>query len=294
MLIRPAVPDDSAAVDALLAARTVVDGRAALTEFKTAARRDERAVELVATEGRGVAGYVIAALHGGESFGLELATDPEFDEEEVAVALISHVATVLPEGTTGFLWAWRGTDRTAAQQLGLHRARLLVTMERQLSADDRAHWSPPDDVELVRFRRGVHEDRWLDANRMAFAEHPETGAIDRADLERRLDEAWFDPDGFLLACDPAGDILGYCWTKLHPHGVGEIYIIGVVPTARHRGLGAFLLNSGLADLAGRQGATTALLYVDGEDADLRSFYEQRGFTRSFETAAFALEAQPNR
>ena len=34
-------------------------------------------------------------------------------------------------------------------------------------------------------------------------------------LRAREQEAWFDPEGFLLAFDDEG-LAGFCWTKVHP------------------------------------------------------------------------------
>ena len=62
-------------------------------------------------------------------------------------------------------------------------------------------------------------------------------------------EPWFDPAGFLLA-DRAGELLGYHWTKIHPDGLGEVYVLGIAPAAQGLGLGNALLVRGLRHLAG--------------------------------------------
>ncbi len=62
---------------------------------------------------------------------------------------------------------------------------------------------------------------------------------------------------------------------------GEIYIVGVDPSARGRGLGRILTQAGLAHLraAGRPGA---ILYVEAENQPALKLYRQLGFRRRFQ------------
>jgi mycothiol synthase len=72
------------------------------------------------------------------------------------------------------------------------------------------------------------------------------------------------------------DLLGSCWTKHHPLGVGEIYIVGVSPQAQGRGLGRELVVCGLDHLY-RTGSTTGMLYVDGDNKAAMWLYSELGF-----------------
>jgi mycothiol synthase len=92
-------------------------------------------------------------------------------------------------------------------------------------------------------------------------------------------EPWFDPSGFLLA-DRAGELLGFHWTKVHGDGLGEVYVLGVAPSAQGLGLGDSLLVRGLRHLADR-GCPAVLLYVDGDNPAALRLYGKVGF-RSFD------------
>ena len=81
--------------------------------------------------------------------------------------------------------------------------------------------------------------------------------------------------GFLLA-DRDDTLLGFHWTKIHPDGAGEVYVLGISPQAQGLGLGHTLLTRGLRLLAER-GAPVVLLYVDGDNTAARRLYERAGF-----------------
>ncbi len=286
--------DDQDHIERLLARRSGADQRDALTEYKVAKRRSGEAIEVVAVDSQGIAGYAIAAQHGDGGYGIELVPRPGTAEVQVAVGLMRQLCASLPPETSGYVWAWRDADITAAEAMDFMRTRRLITMERWLDESDDLDPVVPAGFRLRRFVVGEDEAAWVRVNRRAFAHHPETSAIDEADLRRRQSEDWFDPAGFILAVDDADEVVGYCWTKLHPGSLGEIYIIGVVPEVRGSGLGRALLDAGLADLHRRQGAGRVQLYMDGDDAKLTDFYAANGFTRTFETFAYELVCQPKR
>src|SRR5205807_8529636 len=114
------------------------------------------------------------------------------------------------------------------------------------------------------------------------------GSWTMADLLAREQEPWFDPAGILLA-DRDGTLLGFHWTKVHTADLGEVYILGISPDAQGLGLGAALLERGLAYLAGR-GCRTVLLYVDDDNTAAMRLYEHNGFTRYDEDVLWAAPA----
>jgi mycothiol synthase len=159
---------------------------------------------------------------------------------------------------------------------GFRRQRELFQLRRPMT--DTTDAPPmPDGVELRPFVVDRDEDAWLAVNSAAFAHHPEQGSWTAADLRAREREPWFDADGFLLAWR-GDELLGFHWTKLHPNGDGEVYVIGIAPAAQGMGLGKILLMHGLEWLR-RHGCNQVLLYVDADNTTAVRLYERTGFLR---------------
>lgn len=163
--------------------------------------------------------------------------------------------------------------------IGFDAVRELHQMRRRLGADAELPDAPElaDGVRIRAFRPGQDDAAWLEVNAAAFATHPEQGRWTQADLDARMAESWFDADGFLVA-ERDGRMLGYHWTKIHPDGDGEVYVLGVAPRAQGMGLGRVLLVCGLRHLADR-GCPRVLLYVDGDNTGAMRMYERDGFRR---------------
>jgi mycothiol synthase len=133
----------------------------------------------------------------------------------------------------------------------------------------------PADVVVRSFRPGRDEEAWLAVNAAAFATHAEQGRRTLAELQALMAEPWFAPADFLLA-DRDGELLGFHWTKVHSADLGEVYVLGIAPSAQGLGLGNALLVRGLRHLAAR-GCREVLLYVDGDNGTARRLYERAGF-----------------
>jgi mycothiol synthase len=116
----------------------------------------------------------------------------------------------------------------------------------------------------------------VQVNNRAFCWHPEQSHWDVDALAMREAQPWFDPKGFLLAVDEQGRVLGFHWTKAHPEGPGEVYVIGVDPDAQGTGLGAALIAAGMEYLR-EQGLAEVMLYVESDNATALQTYRKLGF-----------------
>lgn len=177
-------------------------------------------------------------------------------------------------------WGWlTGHGFMAARQLFQLRAPLPVETGRR--PQDRP-------IDVRPFHPGRDEAAWLDANRRAFADHPEQGSWTLADLEHRERAPWFDPRGFLIH-EVDRRIAGFCWTKVHRTPlVGEIYVIGVDPDFQGRGLGRALTLAGLDHLATR-GVPEAMLYVEGTNVAALALYRSLGFVEHHRETVYRAE-----
>jgi mycothiol synthase len=219
-----------------------------------------------------LAGY--AQIDGA---GVEVVGEPD----AVAALLDAALLDVGQPARAGPLRVWSHGERSnvapVLRRRGYRPVRTLHQLHRDLS-------EPIPDVPLAEgvtvrdFVPGQDEQGWLALNAAAFATHPEQGRWTQDDLEARKGEPWFDPHGFLLA-ERAGRLIGFHWTKVHPDGSGEVYVLGVHPEAQGLRLGPALLVRGLQRLAAR-GCPQVLLYVDDDNAAAMRLYERLGFTHS--------------
>lgn len=235
----------------------------------------------------------------------EMVVAPSMRRHDLGRAMVEELIQISERDAPGRgmrLWAHGESEaaRGLAESLGFSRARVLWQMRRSLMSP--LPDSPlPEGVQLRTFLPGIDDEAWLAVNAAAFADLPDQGGWTSDDLQRRLDESWFDPSGFLVATDHQGAIAGFHWTKVHgghhedrdhahlhaegvehSHGhgheaLGEVYVIGVDPAHQGTGLGRALLVAGLRSLAAR-GLTQAMLYVDAANTPAIALYSSLGFT----------------
>ncbi|HEV2890739.1 MAG TPA: mycothiol synthase [Frankiaceae bacterium] len=213
----------------------------------------------------------------------ELVVHPDRRRQGIGAALVGQVLGLSSDGRLR-LWAHGNHPAAAelAKRLGFRRARALFQMRRSLYA---ALPKPelPDGVTVRTFVPGQDEERWVEVNNAAFAEHPEQGQWTVEDLRVREKEPWFDPEGFFLA-ERDGELLAFHWTKVHGSGghhheaMGEVYVVGVSPSAQRLGLGPAMTLVGLRHLRSR-GLSQAMLYVDEANTNAIRVYERLGFAR---------------
>ena len=216
-------------------------------------------------------GRVVA---GAVAFGdapAELVVHPSYRRQGLGAGLWRHVA----KAGTGRVWAHGDLPgaRGLASKVRLRPVRTLLVLRLSLG-DESPLESVPDGVTIRAFR-AEDADAVVAVNGRAFASHPEQGAMDRADFDRRAAEAWFDPAGLFVAERADGTVVGFHWTKVED-GVGEVYVVGVDPDAHGGGLGTALTARGLRHLH-EQGLRTVDLYVEGDNAPALAVYHRLGF-----------------
>ncbi len=253
---------------------------------------------LVVTDGaNGTAvGYLnLAPARGGASAMAELVVHPQARRRGIG-ATMARAALEKTAGRNRF-WA-HGTlhpAKATASALGLVAVRELMQMRRSLLGTPEP--AVPDGVRIRTYTGPDDDADLLRVNNAAFRSHPEQSGWTSSQLAERRAESWFDPHGLFLAVDDAsGKLLGFHWTKVHMDkpGLGEVYVVGVDPSAQGRGLGQLLTSIGVAALARRLADApdpTVMLYVESDNTAAVHTYEGLGFTvYSVDTAYAAATA----
>jgi mycothiol synthase len=179
-------------------------------------------------------------------------------------------------------------ERGLPQRAKLVSQRALYQLRRSL-ADPIPPRPVPDGVTLRTFVPGEDEDAVVRVNKRAFAWHPEQSRLDTSELTLLETQPWFDAKGFLLAVDQTDRLLGFHWTKMHPDGLGEVYVLAVDPAAQGNGFGSALTVAGLVYLRER-GAPEAMLYVDSDNAAALNTYYKLGFSHHHTDIEFLVDA----
>jgi mycothiol synthase len=260
------------------------------------------AVHLLARDADGeLVGYAhIDTTDAVEGASAELCVHPLFRRHGLGRALVLGAMSAAEErDPAGRLRLWAHSDHPSANalamSLGFLRSRVLWQMRRSLFAPVPAPTLPPS-VRLRPFRPGDDDAAWLRLNARSFTDLPDQGRWTEHDLRIRIAEQWFDPAGFLLAVRTSdGALLGFHWTKVHGNArpdsladsdeadhvhdpIGEVYVLGVDPSASGSGLGRALTLAGLRYLRDR-GLDQVMLYVDESNTRAIALYQGLGFAR---------------
>lgn len=233
---------------------------------------DQALVELRRGERRAIGDTTALAVISDAEREVELAVHPEQRGRGLGTALARRVADEL-----GAFEAWAHGDLPAAtavaERLGMRRVRTLLQLRAPVpAADARADPLPdgtrayePDDASAL-----------LALNATAFAEHPEQGRMSADDLASRMAEPWHD-DANLIVAAGADGLDAFTWVK--PKGdVAELYVLGVSPTRQGAGLGRRMLQATFVRMRA-VGASTAHLYVEGDNEAALGLYRRAGFTQ---------------
>lgn len=288
----PLAQDDADAVHRLARAAEHVDGVAPLSEQPLLWLTDPAASvrHLLVRAADDLAGYAQIDLGSPAVATTEIVVHPFARSHGVGTALAAHARTVADERGLD-LRVWAHGDLPAARRLAAKTGYTVVRELLRMTLDLRSRTPEtvllPADLTLRTFRPGQDDEAWLALNARAFADHPEQGRMTQADLDARLRESWFDPESFFLVLR-GEDVVGFNWLKVLPdeeQGIddggphertGEIYAVGIDPSAQGMGLGAALTRVGLDRLVAR-GVDTAELYTGRENAVAVRTYERAGF-----------------
>ena len=214
----------------------------------------------------------------GDAFGnqiVELFVHPGRRRQGIGTALVDEVLTI---DSPLRLWSHRDHPGAAriAERRGLTRVRELLQMRLDNSVELPEQTSPSNGITLRTFVPGQDEQGMVDVNKRAFDWHPEQGMLTVADVVAAEQESWFDPAGFFLAVDGEDRVVGFHWTKVHPDGTGEVYVVGIHPDVQGGGLGRALTLAGLHHLR-RLGVPEIILYVESDNAPALAVYRRLGF-----------------
>ncbi|WP_285725772.1 mycothiol synthase [Psychromicrobium xiongbiense] len=239
---------------------------------------------------------------------LELTVHPAHRGRGLGDALIQTVLGWLAAERTDSdsgpsVLAWAHGDHPAARALaaryGFAPVRELLQLSLESfsseSSDPMAQTPPtglPAGFSLRTFQPG-DEDAVLRVNAQAFTHHPEQGSLSLVDLQDRMAQPWFDPQGLFLVFGPDQHLRGFHWTKLEasPSGTaeGEVYVVGIDPQAQGLGLGRALTQAGLDYLRSKRPARI-VLYVDADNTAAVRLYHSLGFTLRHTDVMYHLQA----
>ncbi|GAA3516790.1 mycothiol synthase [Aeromicrobium panaciterrae] len=245
-----------------------VDGVAPFNEASLLALRagDAARVLVLRTDSDGA---LIAAAYASGDAPVEVVVAPDRRRAGIGRSIVDEL---LADGETRF---WAHGDLPGARALaaaaGLGAARTLLVLRLEMVGAPAE--TVPDGITL-RSYEPADADAVVEVNRRAFASHPEQGAMDRADFDRRTRNDWFDPAGLFVA-ERDGRIVGFHWTKVEDN-LGEVYVVGIDPDAQGGGLGKALTARGLRHLW-ESGIRTVDLYVEGDNSPALAVYEGLGF-----------------
>ncbi len=271
-------------IDAFLRRLADHDGFAPFSDGKLPIEPGSDRVLVVSEDDRVVALAASAdhVQHDGSSHReLETAVEPGMRFAAFEGAVVDMALPGVEEAGSSSVWSQRSSLDEALTVRGFAPRRHLDYMEMSLPLT-RGEAGP-----AIAIRTYTTED--LDAivsvNRAAFGDHREAAALDAAAMARYEKEPWFDPRGLLIVEDRG--VVGFCWTRVHDNGDGEIFRIAVDPERQGTGLGRALLYAGFAYLSQQPAVQRGTLWVDRSATAAVSLYRSIGLVVERTNTEFA-------
>ena len=285
-------PDDLEDLGRLFEACRSADGHASIGEHKyldLVAGNADRALGRVFLIEQLMIAYVhLTPRTANTDWVLETALHPDHRDPPIVREVLQAAIDVVADagGGTVRLWVYHPAVDEVVEDLGFRQERRLLQM--RLPLPPRLVPNSPPGHRLTNFEVGADEEAWIEMNNRAFAGHPENGSWDRSILADRIRQDWFDPEGLLMAWE-GSRLSGFCWTKVHPQSMGEIYVVAVNPDRQRQTLGTWLTLEGLWYLYRHRNVTTAMLYVDAANQSALAMYEGLGFSLDHIDRAYTRE-----
>jgi len=269
-------------IRAFLGKLAVVDGTAPLSDAKTVQLAHPERLVVIEEDDEVVALAVTARhLHDDAShhWAIETALTPGLRFPAFEDRLLETALGLAPSREAVSIWSHRHSLDAALQRAGFAVARELgryvveLPLSQPIGGFDVRSFELPDTSDV------------LAINREAYAGHREASSLDEAELRRLLGQEGLGSDGFLLA-DEADTVVGFCWTRVHANGDGEIYRIAVAPKEQGKGLGRSLVLAGFDFLSNRADVTRGTLWADIADKRAVSLYASIGMKLDFVNREF--------
>ncbi len=291
-------------LEALVVAAKAADGHEPFGEHKflRLKRGADLAVGFLAYEDKRLVGYghtLTFDAAGKRRVSCELTVHPQFRRKGIGRAILSRVIehARAQDALTMDLWAYNDSpaSRAIASEFGFEETRRLLHMHRHPGPAPIP--TPTEGASVRPFRPGKDDEMWVALNNRVFAGHPENGEWTTDDFSARLRQPWFRPDD-LLILEIDGEPAGFHWLKVEEREgegwVGEVYVIGAAPEYHGRGLGRFLLATGLTHLSNRDVDAVAV-YVDQSNDRAVALYESFEFHHHHVDVLYSLTlpAEPN-
>jgi mycothiol synthase len=262
-------------IDVLLTRVSDLDNTPALSDAKLAQLGDVAQTVLI-EEGDEVVAMGVTSHHlqsnGMRHWAVETVVVPGLRFDAFEDRLLATALDLVPSEASISVWSHRSSLDAALGRAGFVTVRELAYMVIELPV------SRSNTEITVRSFEPADAAAVVALNRNAFASHREAASLSEADVEELVGSEGMRSGGFLIAEDDVA-ITGFCWTRVHANGDGEIYRIAVSPQRQGRGLGRSLLVAGFDYLAGQPEVTRGTLWVDLGSEVAVSLYESVGMQR---------------
>ena len=269
-------------IDMFLRKLTEIDGGAPLSDAKLDSLKHPERV-LVIEEMDVVVAIGVIASHlqhdGTQRWSIETALDPGLRFAAFEKRLLDSSLQLAPTGTRLSVWSHRTSLDAALADARFTRVRELAHYSVALPLEQ------PRDARPTRMFDSSDVADVISVNRSAFSFHREAASLDETELRRLMTQEGMGSDGFLLM-EEDERIVGFCWTRVHSNGDGEIFRIAVAPEVQGRGLGRSLVLAGFDHLARQSGVSRGTLWVDLSHEGAVALYRDIGMSQMYVNREF--------